>query len=145
MHCFFGMMQLVLAMYIDDFIFCGKDTFQRNVISELKRIFNVGTHENGTLEFLGLGVKQSKDGITIDQNLNTSSISSIDIKKGKSLKNDVTSRGEDRSKKLTGLMMWVATQTQPDVSFDVCRMNNTRKSLMGKLLFKANKSLLKLK
>ena len=39
-------------------------------------------------------------------------------------------------------MMWVATQTQPDVSFDVCRMSNTGKYLKVKLLFKANKSLL---
>ena len=34
-------------------------------------------------------------------------------------------------------MMWVATQTQPDVSFDKCRMSNTRKSLTVKLLFES--------
>ena len=33
----------ILAMSVDDFIFCGNNTFQGNMISELKRIFQVGT------------------------------------------------------------------------------------------------------
>ena len=39
-------------------------------------------------------------------------------------------------------MIWVATQTQPDVSFDVCRMSKTEKSSK---VSKANMSLLELK
>ena len=58
-----GNLMGILAMYVDNFIFCGNDIFQRNVISELKRIFKVGTHENGTFIFLELGVKQTKNGI----------------------------------------------------------------------------------
>ena len=34
-----GNLMGILAMHVDDFIFCGNNTFQRNVISELKRIF----------------------------------------------------------------------------------------------------------
>ena len=41
--------------------------------------------------------------------------------------------------------MCVATQTWPDVSFNVSRMSNTGKSPKVKLLFKVNKSLQKLK
>ena len=41
--------------------------------------------------------------------------------------------------------MSVATKTQPDVSFDACRMSNTGKSPKEKLQFKANKSLLRSK
>ena len=55
----------ILAMYVDDFIFCGNDTFHRNRISELKRIFQVGRHKNRTFKFWGLGVKQTKDEIKI--------------------------------------------------------------------------------
>ena len=42
-------------------------------------------------------------------------------------------------------MMWVSTQTQPDVAFDVCQMNNSGKFPNMKLLFEANKALQKLK
>ena len=142
-----GKLMGILAMHVDDFIFCGNDSFQKNVISELKKTFKVGTHESGTFKFLGLGVKQTKDGIMIDQNLYVSSISPIDIKKGRSLrKNDELSQEEKTElKRLTGQMMWVSTQTRPDVSFDVCQMSNTGKSPKVKLLFEANKSLQKLK
>ena len=65
----------ILVMHIDNFIFCRNNTFQRNVISELKSILKVGTHENRTFKFWGLGVEETKDGITIDWNLTSSSIS----------------------------------------------------------------------
>ena len=57
----------ILVMHADHFIFRGNNTFQRNVISELKRIFKVGIYGNGTFQFLGLDFKQrKKNGITID-------------------------------------------------------------------------------
>ena len=136
-----GNLMDILAMHVDNFLFCGNDFFQKNVIAELKKILKVGTHKSGT--FWGL---QSKDGITIDQNQYVSFISPIDIKKESSLrKNGWTEpRREDRTKK-TGQVMWVSTQTQTDVAFDVCWMSNTGKFPKLKLLFEANKALQKLK
>ena len=113
----------ILAMHINDFIFCENDTFQRNMISELKRKFKFRILENGPFQFLRLGVKQMKDGITIDQNLYASSISTIDIKKGRFLRKKIHKLSQEKKtdlkKKLAGQMIWVATPTQPDVSFDV--------------------------
>ena len=80
-----GNLMSILTMHVDDFIFYGNDTFQRNVISELKKIFKVGTHENETFKFWELGIKQTKDGIAVDQNLYASSISPIYIMRGRSL------------------------------------------------------------
>ena len=59
-----GNLMGILAIYVEDFIFCG------NLITELKKMFKVGMQESGTSKFLGLDVRQTKDGITIDQNLN---------------------------------------------------------------------------
>ena len=44
----------LLAMHVDYILFWENYTFQRNVISELKRMFKVGTHENETFKFWGL-------------------------------------------------------------------------------------------
>ena len=52
----------ILAMHVDDFIFCGNESFKKNVISELKKIFRVGTFNF----WWGLYLIQSKDGIIID-------------------------------------------------------------------------------
>ena len=141
-----GNLMGILAMHIDDFIFCGNDLFHKNVISELIKISKVGMHENGTFKFWVLSFKQTKDRIIIDQNLYASSISRIDIKKDRSLrKNDQLCQEKTELKKLTGQMMWVSTQTQPHVAFDVCRMSNTGKFPKVKILFKANKALQKFK
>ena len=129
LHDATGNLMGILAMYIDNIIFYGNDTFQRNVISESKRIFKFGTHENGTFKFLGLGVKQTKDGITTDQNRYASSLSPTDKKKGRSLKNYELSQEETDLQRRADQMMWVATQIWPNVSFDECRKSNTRKSL----------------
>ena len=83
-------------------------SFRKNDIAELKKnIFKVGMHESGTFKFWGLGVRQTKDRITIGQNLYVSSIYPIDIKKGRSLrKNDELSREEKTElKRLTSQMM----------------------------------------
>ena len=114
-----GNLMSILTMQVDDFIFYGNDTFQRNVIFELKKIFKVGTHENGTFKFGGLGVKQTKDRITIYQNLYASFIFPIDIKKRRSFrKSNELSQEKTDVKRPTGQMMWVATQTRHDVLFE---------------------------
>ena len=77
MYCYFchdatGNLMGILAIHVDDFIFCGKDTFQRNVMLKFFKIFKVGTWK-----ISGLGVNQT---------LYASSISPIDIRKGRSLR-----------------------------------------------------------
>ena len=110
----------ILAMLIHDFVYYRNALFQKNVISEWKEIFKVGTHESEIFKFLVLGVRQTKDGITMVQNEYVSSISPIDIKKRRSLrKYDELSQDKTELKRLTCQMMWVSTQTQPDVAFDV--------------------------
>ena len=99
------------------------------------------------VEYLIFGDWQTKDVITIDQNLYASSISPIDIKKGRSLKKDDKLSQEEKIelKRLTGQMMWVSTQIWPDIAFDVCQMSNSGKFPKVKLLIKVNKALQKLK
>ena len=48
-------------------------------------------------------------------------------------------------KRLMSQMVWVSTQTRPDVAFDMCWISNTRKFPKVKLLSEANKPLQKLK
>ena len=42
-------------------------------------------------------------------------------------------------------MIWVSTQTRPDIAFNVGWISNKRKFTKGKLLFETNKALQKLK
>ena len=88
-----GNLMDILAMHVDDFIFCGNYLFQKYVIAELKKY--IGTHESGTFKFLQL---TDKRWIIIDQNLNVSFISPIDIKKGRSLRKNVELSQKEKTK-----------------------------------------------
>ena len=68
-------------MHVDDFVFGGNDLFQKNVIADFEKIFKFGLLESGTFKCWGLGVRQTKYGIIIDQNLYVSCIYPIDKKK----------------------------------------------------------------
>ena len=68
-------------IYITEFKFWNFKKRKNNYFF-LNQLF----HESGTFKFLGLRVWQIKDGIIINQNLSVSSISPIDIKKGRSLR-----------------------------------------------------------
>ena len=138
----------ILAMHVDDFEFCGDKIFQKEVIEVLKAEFNVGSHEYGSsFKYLGLEISQTKGKIQINQNLYKSTISPIEISKSRALrKDDELSKEEKKEmRRLSGQMNWVASQTRPDVSYDVCRISNIGKHPKVKMLIEANKSLTKLK
>ena len=46
-----GNLMGILAMLVDDFIFCGNDLFQKNVISELKKYSKLECMKVGQLNF----------------------------------------------------------------------------------------------
>ena len=70
----------LMAIHADNFVYCENDLFLQNLIAELKKYSKLECMKAGYINFLGLGVRQMKDGITINQNLYVSSISPTDIK-----------------------------------------------------------------
>ena len=135
----------VIAMHVDDFEFCGNESFKREVVEPLKRIFNIGSHETRTFKYLGLEVRQTKEAIMVTQDQYISTILPVKISRERAMrKNDELSKDEIADlKRLAGQMMWVSTQTRPDVAFDVCTMSNCGKHAKVKTVLDANKTLLK--
>ena len=144
-HDAIGILMDILAMHIDDFVFCGNDLFQKNVIVELKKIFRFGIHESGTFKFLGLGVKQNKRGNYYPPK----SVCFIYIpnryKERKVFEKWCGQEEKTESKRLTDQIMWLSTQTWLDVAFDMCQLSTTGKFPKVKLLFESNKEQQKLK
>lgn len=143
-----GKLYGILAMHVDDFELSGNSRFQKEVVEELKTEFNVGAHESGTsFKYLGLHVTQTKGKIKVDQEQYISTIAPINISKERSRrKNDELNKDEKKElKRLSGQMMWVSSQTRPDISFDVCKISNVGKHPKVQILADANKSLIKLK
>ena len=146
-HDKFGQLIGMLVSHVDDFAFCGNEVFIEQVILKLLKSFKISKHEIGAFKYLGLEVLQTAEGIQVHQDFYIPSIAPIELAENrKERKNDeLTTDEKSELKRLSGQMMWVASHTRPDVSFETCSMSNTGKHPTIKMIHEANKAITKLK
>ena len=137
----------VIAVHVDDFTLCGNQDFKENTVMKIKHQLKVGTHEFGTFKFLGLNVTQTKAGIQVDQNAYVSDLKQIEVKKERALRKDDEASAKEKKelKRLAGQMLWVTTQTRPEMMYDACKVSNVGKHPKVNNLVEANLALQKLK
>ena len=139
----------ILACHVDDFSFAGNDWFQSKVIDEFKRRFQVKSHDVGSFKFLGLRVNQSSadNSITIGQEQYVETLEPIKLSQIRSSKDNAELNSDERSelRRLSGQMLWVSSQTRPDLSYETCMMSNVGKHPTIKKVVSANKALRQLK
>ena len=69
----------LVAVHVDDFIWCGNIEFENTVINDLRRTFLVGKEETKCFQYLGVQLKQSLMGISMDQYHYINSLKEIDL------------------------------------------------------------------
>ena len=135
----------VIASHVDDFLFTGDKTFHKQVINQIKVQFKIGQESKCCFKYIGLSVVQNKNSIKIDQNQYISKIEKIDIPSDRSLDSQLTECEKLNLKRLAGKMLWVSSNTRPDISFETCVMSNTGQAPTLKMIHEANKAVSKLK
>ena len=140
-----GQLYGLVACHVDDFLFCGSDKFG-SIIDTVKSTFLISSHEISDFKYLGLNVHQSPVGIKIDQDRYCQEIKPIKLSLGRvSNANGVLNCDERKElKRLSGQMLWVTSQTRPDMSFETCMMSNMGKEPTVRKIIEANKALAKL-
>ena len=134
-------------MHVDDFLFAGTDQFFRNVIDKITNKYKIGKRQNRSFTCIGLKVEESSSGIRINQNEYISEMKEIPIARTRqaqrfsSLKNTEI----DELKSLVGLLNWTATQTHPDLSYEVLELSIMKNHPQVDHLLRANKAVRKLK
>ena len=137
----------LMAVHVDDFAVVGNQQFKKEIVLKIKTRLKVGSHETSTFKYLGLQVTQNKDGVKVDQNNYVSGLKEIELPLERSRrKNDEASEEEKKElRRVAGQMLWVATQTRPDMVYDSCRVSNVGKQPNVSTVLEANNSLSKLK
>ena len=62
-----GLVEGIICIYVDDFLWTGTVTFEVKVINELKKKFLIGSSASVTFTYVGLSIKAYGDGITKDE------------------------------------------------------------------------------
>ena len=145
-HCLFsyrvgGELAGIILLWVDDIFYAGNLQFQKQVMAKVAEEFLVGKTEEGAFTYIGLNIKSTSDGITLDQ---------IDYIKDRLepavLKGGDNSRPLDKEemtllRRQTGKINWAASQTRPDLSYTVVELSTKFKSGVLEDLKKSNKAI----
>ena len=132
----------LISVHVDDFLNAGTDKFHCQ-LSELKKKIVFGTESESPMMFLGINISQQDDKtIQVHQEEYCKETEFIDINKkdkGRSLSPDE----QYMYRKIVGQLNWLASQSRPDLSFDVCQLSTKLNQATVHDLIFANKTLKK--
>ena len=137
----------ILVIHVDDFIYGGIPTWHERVIGSLMKEFKISRMKKCAFRYLGLNLQQSGDSILVDQFLYIDNLKEISIDSlRKKQVNDKLTEGERKElRSMCGQLLWVSSQTRPDVSFETCSVSNYGREATVESLIDANRAVRKLK
>lgn len=136
-----------VCVYVDDFLWSGTLDFEHTVIKQIRMTFNIGKEEQQQFKYIGLELNQSPDSISLCQFDYVNNLQEISISpyRKKQLDNELTLEEKEVLRSKIGQLLWIATQTRPDLSFDVCVAATNFKNALVRDLVACNKIVRKAK
>ena len=107
----------------DDFMNGGTSYLKDQVINKFREAIIIGTGASTPLKYIGLNVQQDMSEIVVHQQFYLDEIEKCEV----DLKDKRRSLNADENhfyRSLVGQLNWLATQSRPDIAFDVCRMSS---------------------
>ena len=137
----------MFILHVDDFLYAGSQTFSKTVVKKVCEIYKVGSKGTDIFKYIGLEVSTNQNETTLSQSIYIKSVKQIPITPSRKLrKNDkVTFEEEKLLRSAIGQLNWVATQTRPDLSYDVLELSMITNRATVDHLLQANKVIRKLK
>ena len=105
----------ILALHVDDFLVCGSIEFDEIVILNIKSIFEISKDESDQFTYLGFQIKTHEAGISFHQEQYIDQLTLLDTRESDMVTKELKSK--------IGQLAWVAGQTRPDISYDVCQLS----------------------
>ena len=66
-------------MYVDDFLWVGTELFEKQVVKKICSVIQIGSVLATNFRYIGLDIKETPGGITLDQILYASSLERLEI------------------------------------------------------------------
>ena len=121
-----GTIRGMVAVWVDDFLLAGNVEFYRKVPTVLKKVFVLGESERRDFTYVGWQIQQNKNGsIIVHQNNFLRSIEEMDkLPQNKYTKQEeLDEELQSKYRGAVGAINWLATNTRPDVSFEVMALS----------------------
>ena len=129
----------IIVIHVDDFLYGGSNQFE-NKIEEIRQKFVVGAESGTPFKYVGLSVDRTDEAIVIDQHHYIENVEEVNIN-NRNERTRVLNVSEQREYRgICGQLNWVASQTRPDLSFEVCRLSTSLNGATIDDLLQANKA-----
>ena len=102
-----------IALHVDDIIWAGNSNFEKAVINKLRTKSLIGKENDIPFRYLGLDISST--------NLKEVTFSQNHYVRDLNVENDLSSH-EEKVHSAVGKLLWVSSQTLPDVSFHVSNL-----------------------
>jgi hypothetical protein len=118
-----GKLQGLITTHSDDLILAGNDTFDEEITSKLKEMFEFSKIEENNFKYCGCNIKCKEDGsIQLDQNDYIENLKEMRIPAG----DDSEELSKEEIKTVRGKigeLLWITLMTRPDISlFSLVRL-----------------------
>ena len=119
----------IITCFVDDMIYGGDADFEKNIITQLKTIFSIGTENHKTFSYVGIKVNQNDDkSITIDQQNYAESLQQLQLSGNRSPDDPLNEYEKKQFRGLVGQLNWLSGISCPELSFEVCLASTKTKS-----------------
>ena len=134
----------IIVIHVDDFLYGGSKQFEKK-IEEIRQKFVVGSEFNTPFKYVGLNINKSDESIIIDQHSYIQHIEEVNIANTKDRSRTLNGDEQREYRGICGQLNWVASQTRPDLSFEVCRLSTSLNGATVNDMMQANKAARKCK
>ena len=136
-----GQLEGIISIYVDDFLYAGTTEFIECIIEKLKNKFLIGNSASMAFKYVGLNIESTNEGFLVDQLQYASGLQPISISRARAMKkgSDLSEDEKTEYRALVGQLNWIATNTRPDIAFDICELSVSMKKATIMDLLRLNK------
>ena len=131
----------ILVVHVDDFLWAGDVAFMEKVIIPLKSIFKISKEEEEIFRYVGVNIWQANKRITLDQKSYMKTILPIKLPTAiQRCKRDAVSDNERvLFRALVGQLNWASCISRPDISYETCELSTVQSRPLVTDVLRANK------
>ena len=116
----------IICLYVDDFLWVGDSIFKESIVDKLSEMFLIGSSASKAFKYIGLNIGEQSDGTTqVDQFDYAHTLKPIEIshQRSRNKLSELSEKEKGEYRAILGQLNWIATQTRPDIAFDVCELS----------------------
>ena len=135
----------IILTHVDDFCWAGSKMFEKCVIDGIRKSFKVKSEENSNFKYVGLDIFQRQDALLLEQENYVQLMSPISFDNKRSNEDKMSTSEITEVRKRIGQLNWLATQTRPDLSYDISELSSYLKNGTVESIRQVNKIIKKAK